>query len=151
MNKLLEIKPVWALIIFVLFDLLAVGMGMGVPIFCILLGFITGWLIVRYITPTGTTDHQIFRKVLVYASVTAGFTFLVMLVIWAPFATYYLNPAHDLAQTGIPLILYEPRSSFIGWIVLMILVSPFLQLLTTLFSAYLTLLWWLGKKTAIQV
>lgn len=41
------------------------------------------------------------------------------------------------------MILYEPQISFIGWLGLMIVVSPFLQLLLTVFGAYLTVLWWL--------
>jgi len=38
--------------------------------------------------------------------------------------------------------LYEPAASFIGWLVLMIVISPFLQLLMTLFGSHLALLWW---------
>ena len=145
MDKLFSIKPFWAFGIFALLDLICVGMGMGVPIFCILFGFFVGWYIVRHITLTTPLATQVFRKVLWYASVTAAFTFLVMFIIWAPFATYFFDPARDLAQTGIPMILYEPRASFVGWIALMILISPFLQLLTTSFGAYLTLLHWLQK------
>ena len=37
---------------------------------------------------------------------------------------------------GIPLILYDPRWSFIGWMVLMIIISPFLQLLTIIFASF---------------
>jgi hypothetical protein len=48
------------------------------------------------------------------------------------------------------MILYEPRASFIGWLVLMILISPVLQMLTTLFGSYLTLLGWLGKEEKLQ-
>jgi len=37
----------------------------------------------------------------------------------------------------------------IGWLFLMIFISPFLQLLTTIFTSYLTLLKWLkNNKTA---
>jgi len=48
---------------------------------------------------------------------------------------------HILANFGIPLILYEPRASFIVWLILMIVISPFLQFLMTLFGAQLALLW----------
>lgn len=145
MDKLFSIKPLWAFGIFALLDLICVGMGMGVPIFCILLGFLVGWYIVRIITLTTSSTSQVFRKVLLYASVTSAFTLFVMLIIWAPFATYYFDPAQDLTQTGIPMIFFEPRASFVGWIILMILISPFLQLLTTSFGAYLTLLNWSEK------
>jgi hypothetical protein len=38
------------------------------------------------------------------------------------------------------MILYDPKASFIGWLVPMIFISPFLQLLTTVFGSYMTLL-----------
>ncbi|OGJ72673.1 hypothetical protein A2454_02600 [Candidatus Peribacteria bacterium RIFOXYC2_FULL_55_14] len=44
-------------------------------------------------------------------------------------------------QFGHPFILYDPEASFIGWLVLMIILSPFLQLLTTIFAAYVTLMY----------
>jgi hypothetical protein len=88
---------------------------------------------------TITDLQQVFSKVLKYAILTASITLVGMLLLWGPFASYLFDPAKDLAQTGIPMILYEPRASLIGWIVLMVLISPFLQLLTTLFSAYLTI------------
>ncbi len=34
------------------------------------------------------------------------------------------------------MILYESKASFIAWPVLMIIMSPFLQLLATVFGAY---------------
>jgi uncharacterized membrane protein YhaH (DUF805 family) len=139
MNRLLRIKPQWALIVYIVLDLICVGMGMGVPFFCILFGFIVGWYIVRYITFSNTASvQQVFPKVLKYAMITSAVTLFGMLLLWVPFATYLFEPAKDLAKSGIPMILYEPKASFIAWIVLMILISPFLQLLTTLFSAYLT-------------
>jgi hypothetical protein len=42
---------------------------------------------------------------------------------------------------GIPMILYDPRASFIGWMVLMIIISPVLQILTTVFSSTVRLVW----------
>lgn len=149
MHKLLDIKPLWAFAIFIPLDLFCVAMGMGVPIFCILFGFLVGWVIVPYITNKSSQLDQVFRKVLIYAVTTAAFTLLVMLILWAPFSTNLFDPTKDLAQTGIPMILYEPKASFIGWIVLMILISPFLQLLTTLFSAYLALWRWMNTRKAI--
>jgi hypothetical protein len=45
------------------------------------------------------------------------------------------------------MILYEPKASFIGWQVLMIGLSPALQLLAIVFGAYVTLVAWArGKK-----
>ncbi len=142
MNKLLQIRPLWLLILYVFTDTVCIGMGMGVPIFCILFGFIAGWLVVRYITATERDMARVLRKALIYGFIGSAFTFLVMLAIWGPFASYLFDPTKDLANTGIPMILFEPLASFIGWIVLMVLISPFLQLLTILFSAYVTLMNW---------
>lgn len=145
-NKLLQIRPVWLLIIYILADIICVGMGMGVPIFCILFGFIVGYLVVRFVALKNNDLPQVMHKTFITALITASVTFLAMLALWMPFtASYLFDPAKDLANTGIPMILFEPRASFIGWVVLMVFISPFLQLLTTLFGAYLTLLGWLNK------
>ncbi len=146
MNKLLQIRPIWLLVTYILGEIICIGMGMGVPIFCILFGFIVGYIVVRLITLRVSEVPRVMHEAFITALITASITFLAMLVLWMPFAASYLfNPAKDLANTGIPLLLYEPRASLIGWSVLMVFISPFLQLLTTLFGAYLTLLGWLNK------
>jgi len=145
MNKLFTLRPLWALGIFVVLDIICVGMGMGVPIFCILFGFLVGWYIVKNITATTTHVREVFRKVLLYATVTAAVTLLGMVAIWGPTISILFDPGKDLANTGVPMILYEPKASFIGWIVLMIVISPALQLLTTLFGSHLALLGWLDE------
>jgi hypothetical protein len=146
MNNLYRLRPLWQLLIFVLLDTLLVGMGMGLPIFCILFGFVLGWFLVKCTTFTFEDAPQVLRKVLQDALVTSGVTLVGMLILWGSFARYLFNPGMDLVKTGIPMILYEPRASLIGWIVLMILISPFLQLLTTLSAAYLTILGWMRTK-----
>ena len=45
MNRLLTLNKWAAFAVFVLLDVICVGMGMGVPIFCIALGFPVGWYI----------------------------------------------------------------------------------------------------------
>jgi hypothetical protein len=125
-------------------------MGMGVPIFCILFGFLVGWFTVKYVTVTACTVPQVLRKALKYAALTASFTMIVMMLIWGPALSMLFDPSRDLANWGIPMILYEPLASFIGWIVLMTLISPFLQFLTTLFGSYLALLGWVNKHADIQ-
>ncbi|MCC7557418.1 MAG: hypothetical protein KO217_01865, partial [Methanobacteriaceae archaeon] len=62
-----------------------------------------------------------------------------------PASTLLLNPTANFVNFGMPLILFDPKISFMGWIILMIFISPFLQLLTTIFTAYITL-WRLSKK-----
>jgi hypothetical protein len=52
-----------------------------------------------------------------------------------------LDPSADLANFGIPLILFDPRASFIGWIVLMTIISPILQVLATAFASSVRLAW----------
>jgi hypothetical protein len=42
MNKFLALKSVWALGVYIILDIICVGLGMGVPVFCILVGFRVG-------------------------------------------------------------------------------------------------------------
>jgi hypothetical protein len=60
--------------------------------------------------------------------------------IWGRTIPMLFDPTADFQNFGHPFILYDPKLSFIGWLVLMIFISPFLQLLTTIFGSYLTLL-----------
>ena len=140
MARLFTSKPRWVLALFVLLDTICVGMGMGVPIFCIAFGFVVGWYAVRRLALAGADLPRMLERVFFYAVVTAAYTFVVMAALWGPTAKMLFDPRADLANFGIPLILYDPRASFIGWLVLIIVISPFLQLLTTLFGAHLTLL-----------
>jgi hypothetical protein len=41
----LKLKPVWILVIALVLDTICIDLGMGVPIFCILIGFLAGQLI----------------------------------------------------------------------------------------------------------
>jgi hypothetical protein len=146
MNRLFTIKPGWAFAIYMVLDTICVGMGMGVPIFCIFFGFLVGWYIVRMIVATTEQIREVLRKFLLYAAVASAFTFVVMTVIWGRCFLMLFDPGMDYANFGIPMILYDPKASFIGWLVLMIVVSPFLQLLATLFGSHLTLLTWLKSR-----
>jgi hypothetical protein len=150
MHRLFALKPAWALGVFIILDTICVGMGMGVPIFCILFGFVVGGYIVRNITATTAQVRPVLTKVLLYAGVTSAYTFLVMAVIWGRCAPMLFDAGADFANFGIPLILYDPKISFIGWLVLMIAISPFLQLLATVFGAYLALLHWLRRDAGGQ-
>lgn len=123
---------------------------MGVPIFCILLGFPVGWIIVRYISVTTTSVPQALWKVLKYSLLSSAITLLYMLALWGPAIRLLFDPRSDIANFGIPMILYEPLASFIGWIVLMVLISPFLQLLMSIFGAYLAFLGWKNKGEPVQ-
>lgn len=128
-----------AFIIYAVIDTICVGMGMGVPIFCILLGFPVGWYITKHLIDSDQEVVHKMNRILKYAFATAGFTFVFMVVIWGRMLILLGNPGTDYQNFGIPFILYDPKLSFIGWLVLMTLISPFLQLLTTIFASFLTL------------
>ncbi len=147
MNKLFTIRRAWAFAIFIILDTVFIGMGMGVPILCILFGFFVGWYIIRSMAAVGEQTVEILRKLLLYAIATSAYTFVVMAAIWGPWAVILFDPSTDYTNLGVPFILYDPKASFIGWLVLMILISPFLQLLTTLFGSHLTLLRMLHRDT----
>jgi hypothetical protein len=132
-------NPRWAFLIFIIIDVILFGIGMGVPIFCIVFGFLVGWYIARYFVTAGEPIEEVLRKVFRYAAVTSGVTFVLAAVSWGRCIVWLFNPNADYVNFGIPLILYDPRLSFIGWLVLMVILSPFLQLLTTLFGAHLSL------------
>jgi hypothetical protein len=129
------------LLVFLLLDLLAVGAGMGVPIFAILFGFVVGWFAPAVLAPSALDLRRLLRKCMLTALLTSTFTFVLMLIIWGPAARMLLEPAADIANFGIPLILYEPLASLIGWLVLMIFISPFLQALAATFASSVRLAW----------
>ena len=140
MNKILRLKLGWLFFIYIIIDILCAVAGMGVPIFCILFGFLTGWGIINILLLRTNDLNEILKISIKYGLITTLITFLLMLIIWGTAIILFFNQNYDLKNFGHPLILYDPKLSFIGWIVLMILISPFLQLLTTIFSFYMTLI-----------
>lgn len=140
MARILRLDIRIAFVIFALLDLFCIGLGMGVPIFCVLLGFPVGWYIARRAINTEQVAERVFPKILNYAVISAAFTFVIMAILWGRCIALLFDPNFDLARFGHPMILFTPKASFIGWLILMILLSPFLQLLTTIFAAYLSLL-----------
>jgi hypothetical protein len=146
MDRILRLNTRIAFAIFVIVDLVCVGLGMGVPILCILFGFFVGWYIAKRATIATANVKDIPWKVLVHAVITSAFTFVVMSTIWGRTIVMLFDPSADFQNFGHPFILYDPKISFIGWLVLMIFISPFLQLLTTIFGSYLTLLHWLKSN-----
>jgi hypothetical protein len=128
------------LIIYVIADLFCVGLGMGVPIFCIILGFPVGWFLTKRMYASNLDMKHNLSIIFRYASVTSAFTMLLMILIWGSFIPMIWDPKADLANFGIPLILYDPKLSFIGWLILMIVISPFLQLMSAVFTSFITLM-----------
>jgi hypothetical protein len=139
MRRIFKWKTGWAIVVYVLLDGFATGGGMGVPIFNILFGFPVGWYLGRRLGMDVEFDRRLMHRVLKWSALSSCVTVLFMLGVWLPTASMLFDPSADLANFGIPFILYEPRASFIGWLVLMIVISPFLQFLMTLFGAYLAL------------
>ena len=130
-----------AVFIYVAIDVVCVALGMGVPVLCILLGFGVGWFVVHELwRGHGSTDLQrLMRRVFEYGILSVSVTLAIMLLIWGRMFALLFRPDTDYANLGIPLILYDPKWSLVGWLILMILISPGLQLLTTVFSAYVTI------------
>jgi hypothetical protein len=149
MSKVFSLKIGWALVLFAFLDVVCVGLGMGVPIFCVLFGLPVGWYIARRIATRALDTRRMLSKVFQGAALTSAFTLVGMAVLWGRCIAMLFDPAADLVNFGIPQILYEPTASFIGWLVLMIVISPFLQFLMTLFGSHVTLLWWLSRTGGI--
>jgi hypothetical protein len=120
-------------------ETLCTGVGMGVPFMNILLGFPLGWYITRRISLEEKDYIDKLKKILKYAMAAAALTFIFMLGIWGWTISLLFDPSADIENFGHPFILFDPKLSFIGWLVLMIFISPFLRLLATIFAAFLTL------------
>ena len=140
MNKIFKMNKKKIFEVYIILDMFFVGMGMGVPFFCIMFGFPVGWYIAKHLAQREKNLSIILSEILKYAMYTSIFTFILMLGIWVPLSTILLDSSTDFVNTGIPMILYDPKISFIGWIILMIFISPFLQLLTTVFASNMALL-----------
>ena len=129
------------LILFALLDVACVGLGMGVPLLCIGLGFLVGWRVARKPGSSDMAAPQMLRRFLLTGAVTSAFTLLMMLAIWGPCVLMLREPDAELANFGMPMLLFEPRPSFIAWLALMVVISPFLQFLMTLLGSCVTLAW----------
>ena len=141
---MLNIKT--AVVLYMIIDILCAGAGMGVPIFCILLGFPTGWYIARRVNASTEELYQKYYKIFKFCLFAAIFTFIIMLIVWGCSVLINIDSTSDIQNFGHPYILYDPVTSFIGWLFLMIIISPFLQLLTAIFAAFMTLI---QNKTTI--
>lgn len=149
-KNIFSFKPFKVFVIYAALDIFCMGLGMGVPFFNILFGFLVGWFIIKWLTIGTSEVNEILMRLFVYSCITAGVTFLVMLLIWGWSASLLAGSEAEMENFGIPQILYEPRMSLIGWLVLMIVISPLLQLLTTVFAGNLTLLSLNRKKHTLR-
>jgi len=150
-SRIYRLRPRTVVVSVVLADFLFVGMGMGIPILNIAFGFIVGWYLMRWISVGTREPGEMLRSLLKYSCISAGVTFLGMAVIWGWSVKMLFDPHADIVDFGIPMILFEPRMSLIGWLALMIVISPFLQLLTTVFAGDLTFLWLYRRESKDDV
>jgi hypothetical protein len=127
-----------AMISYVVIDVLCAGLGMGVPLFCIILGFGVGWFGAMRAEYFIEEPGRAMRRVLRYAWLTSAVTLVMMAVLWGRLVPVLFHPTVDAGNMGLPLWLYEPRLSLAGWILLMVVIAPFMQAVMTAFGAYLT-------------
>ncbi|MCG9479603.1 MAG: hypothetical protein K9H14_05265 [Actinomycetia bacterium] len=145
MKRLFKIRLWLLLIIYIILDIIFTGMGMGVPIFNILLGFLAGFYITRRNLLYFELRQAMFKSI-VYSLYFSLITLVIMAVIWGPAVKMLFASNADFKNFGIPMILYQPRASFIGWLVLMIIISPILQFIVSLSASYITITVYLGRN-----
>lgn len=134
MKKFLS-KRSGQIITYVFLDVISIAMGMGVPFFTILLGFPVGFLIPSVLYDRPALSQNLLRSILRASVVVSGISFILLAVLWLPSLSWLTDPTRDVENFGMPMILYTPYASFIGWIVLMVVISPFLQFLMTVFGS----------------
>lgn len=140
MKRLLRLNIKFIVILYIVIDILCMGAGMGVPIFCILLGFPLGYYITQRVSVSTEQLHQKYYQIYKHSLLASIFTFILMLFVWVTAILINVETSSDIQNFGHPYILFNPIASFIGWLILMIIISPFLQLLTTIFAAFITLI-----------
>ena len=140
MDRVYRMKTWKAIVLLAAAETLCVGAGMGVPVFVILFGVPVGWWIGRRNSLDAELQPSTLRRALWGALVPASMTLGFMAVIWLPQIRLLGDPSFDAAEWGIPMWLYTPTASFWGWMALMVVVSPALQLLTAVFGAFLALM-----------
>ena len=145
-SSLYKLSAKTAFIILIILDIVCIGMGMGVPIFNIVFGFFVGRYIVGRLSFNKFEMKDILLQLFKGACVISCVTFVGMVLIWGWSILLLRGSDTEIENFGIPMILYLPRASLIGWLILMILITPFLQLLTTIFAGNLTLLLIYNKK-----
>ncbi len=138
-----------AFIAYVVMDLLLAGLGMGTPVFCIVFGFGVGWFGARRAEYFVPTVRGAMMRALRYAFLTSAVTMVLMAAVWARLVPILLNPRVNPGSLGLPLNLYDTRWSLVGWLVLMAFTGPAVQVLMTVFGAYLTFLVRAGSRSGL--
>jgi len=135
-----------------LLDVFLIGLGAGVPVLAILFGLGVGWWAARSALagspPEADIPREALRALAFSALALAAVSFLVLLVLWGPAALTAFDPAVSASEWGIPLILYSSGASKIGWLVLMLVVSPVLQFMAVMTGGVLRFAIRPGRKAA---
>lgn len=123
-----------------LLDVFAIGLGMGIPVFAILLGFPVGWYLAgKQLEPLlpepgvePSVPARVVRTLVTQAGALTFVTFVVLAIIWGPQLPTAFDASVSAKEWGVPLILYTSQASKIGFAALMMLVSPALQFMAVL-------------------
>ena len=67
MERIFKMDWKWTVILFIVFDLLCIGLGMGVPIFPILYGFVVGMYITQRLVLKKEDLNIILQKIYLYS------------------------------------------------------------------------------------
>ena len=139
MQKFFTMRHWIAIAVYIAINIILTALGMGLPIFSIIAGFVWGLYAAERAFRLYDSINQRFTRILTYILFSAAVTMVLMAVVWGRTIPLLFDPLTDFENIGHPMILYKPRVSYIGWLVLMIFISPFLQFLTSVFSAFLAL------------
>ncbi|MFO7928989.1 MAG: hypothetical protein R6U35_04920 [Candidatus Humimicrobiaceae bacterium] len=102
------------------------SLRMGVPVLNIFFGFFTWWFAARRNLILFSREKRILKNTFLYRLYSSGFAMVLMLFIWVPSIKMLFGPEQNLANFGIPMLLYEPVPSFMGCPVLMAMIYLFL-------------------------
>lgn len=151
-------RPFWrthlTTIVVGLINVFLIGLGMGVPVLAILFGFGVGWWFAgRPVATPAVEDDPVrirARGLLTAAAGLAAASLVVLLVVWGTSIGIAFDPDVEAAEWGIPLILYTSQASKIGWLLLMLLVSPALQFMAVVTGGVLRLSRRPGRRTGVR-
>lgn len=140
-------KPFWrthlTTIVVGLLDVFSIGLGMGVPVLAIPFGLGVGWWFVGRPVPASVVEDDPVRirtrGLVTAAAALAAVSLVVLLVVWGMSIGIAFDPDMTASEWGIPLILYTSQASKIGWLLLMLVVSPALQFMAVVTGGVLRL------------
>jgi hypothetical protein len=126
------------IIILLVLNVMLIGLGMGIPILNIIFALPLGYQLSK--GKTGEVRSRL-KEMYKMGLIFSLSSIVVLIVIWLPQIKWLIDPSLNIANFGHPFWLYDPLISFIGWIILMVLVAPLLQLLSYIFGGVLAILY----------